>query len=99
MSRGFYLCLITALLAVLSFACSGDTTDPVTVPVAPGLSAEDADVPISNTHLWGYYLVSIDPDDGTASAIPCRKSMFTANVVNFINSNPCLLYTSDAADE
>lgn len=42
----------------------------------------------SQTHLWGLWTVTIDAGEQTVEAVPARNAMFTANVVNFLNSNP-----------
>jgi hypothetical protein len=39
----------------------------------------------SQTHLWGFYDVSIDIPSKTVTAALNRQAMFTANVVNFLN--------------
>ncbi len=75
--------LIT-LLAVLVFilGCSGgvnptspdpDLSDRVQTSSAPG-----------NTHLWGIWDVSLDPNTGTAEIVPVRGLEFTANVTQFL---------------
>ena len=43
---------------------------------------------IANTYLWGYYDVFIDIENLAVDAVPDRTGLFTANVVNFINSMP-----------
>ena len=45
----------------------------------------------SQTHLWGMYDCWLDLETMTVEAVPNRQSMFTANVVQFINGNPANL--------
>ncbi|HDS30555.1 MAG TPA: hypothetical protein ENN67_05860, partial [Firmicutes bacterium] len=63
-------------------------------PVIPEVDSGIENMPVqtadgnTNTHLWGYYDVFIDIENLTVEAVENRKAMFTANVVNFINSMP-----------
>ena len=79
---------LTQLLAVFSITilivagCSGGSS-PLSPPdsVASGQSG----LSTSQTHLWGYYEVAIDPESKTATAVMNRQAMFTCNVVTFLN--------------
>jgi len=78
---------ILACVLVLS-GCSGGQ-DPVTPAQGPDLTLRQSTVgPSAQTHLWGYYEVFIDVENQDAYAVPLRGAMFTANVVNFLNSKP-----------
>ena len=39
---------------------------------------------MNNTHLWGTWDISFDPDSNTAEVVPVRGSTFTANVTQFL---------------
>ena len=76
--------IISALLLI-----TGCSDSPVELENTPGTQLVNSpSAESSNTHLWGLYDVSIDLETQTASIIPNRQAMFTANVVNFVNSNP-----------
>jgi len=81
----YLLCFITLI------GCSNNGNPD---PLNPALTANNT-VKISGqsapTHLWGWYEVSINPEEMTAEVVVNRQAMFTANVVNFINSNPANL--------
>jgi hypothetical protein len=77
---------VLTIIAVLSLSCTLHGGDPV-VP-EDLTSRQTADLPGSQTHLWGLYDVYIDIPAQTATAELTRSAMFTANVVNFINGNP-----------
>ena len=68
--------------------CSGGAGDPLTPPPAGDLAQAASGVGTSQTHLWGYYDVTVDLAAQTATSTLNRQAMFTANVVNFINSKP-----------
>jgi len=73
----------TALLASCSGGENPSSPDSVgKMPLAPDRARS------GQTHLWGYYDVYVDIAGQTATAVPNRGAMFTANVVNFINSKP-----------
>jgi len=84
-----YALSIVIVLTGILIGCSSGTN-----PVMPQNAAE---LPVtvsqnnnsdSNTHLWGFYTVHIDPDKGLVEAVLNRSVQFTANVTNFMNSNP-----------
>ena len=87
----FWTVLITgALLSILVAAgCSGESD-----PINPSPTGIDSDSMASGrcagsqTCLWGYYNVTIDPVNMKAEAVVDRTCMFTANVTNFLNMNP-----------
>ena len=73
--------------ACISFLCrreqwGGPATGPAVMQGASGFARQ------TQTNLWGYYDVYIDIASQTVEAVEDRQAMFTANVVNFINSNP-----------
>ncbi|MFH1676458.1 MAG: hypothetical protein ABIC40_05475, partial [bacterium] len=78
-------------LLILCIGCSGTGKNPV----SPGENSQNSITPNaqtnfrsnenSQTHLWGFYDVTIDPDTQEINVIPNRHMMFTANVVNFLN--------------
>ncbi len=82
--------LTTALFAsLLLLGCSGTSHNPVLPDqdLTPSVQLENS-TSLSQTHLWGYYDIYLDPDTKTVEVVPNRDIMFTANVVNFINGNP-----------
>ena len=81
--------IVTSVICVFyAIGCSGGGT-----PVSPGGVSGSVVMPAqaeraSQTHLWGLYDVHLDIPSKTAVAVPNRQAIFTANVVNFINSKP-----------
>jgi len=84
--------IVWTLLAVLT-GCSGGS-DPVTPATVENPAVKGHQAATSQTHLWGYYIVNVDPTSGTIEIIPVRNGTFTANVVNFLNSSPSGLAVS-----
>jgi hypothetical protein len=73
---------------VVAMGCSSGGMNPV----APNDLTANASVDRnSQTHLWGYYDVYIDIPIQTATAVPNREAMFTANVTTFLNGKPAAL--------
>jgi len=88
MKRTIFFILLFLLPILLS--CSREP-----LPVCPNQGADPAtdlfgrsDSSRMNTCVWGFYIVTIDTDSLSAVAVPLRNALFTANVVNFLNSNP-----------
>jgi len=79
------------ILALLIIGCSSGSGSPILPPENNQLTDS---VPVTRntsstqTHLWGYYDITLDTETGTVEAVCNRSLMFTANVTNFINSNP-----------
>lgn len=93
MSTRFYQALLTVLVvSFLSIACSGSVSPP-TFP------SDDSSQEITvhsggispQTHLWGFYDVTVDTQSGTVEYSQNRNAAFTANITNFLNSNPLSL--------
>jgi hypothetical protein len=85
------LILITGLvlgMLTFTFGCSQSG------PIAPDNSlsqtpkAVSGAIENSQTNLWGYYDVYIDLATREVTSTLNRQAMFTANVVNFLNSKP-----------
>ncbi|HDS30812.1 MAG TPA: hypothetical protein ENN67_07185, partial [Firmicutes bacterium] len=80
---------IVIMTLLLMISCSGGSD-----AIAPSTENPDSITGLmsqsgkSRTFLWGYYDVFIDIGSGMVEAVENRGAMFTANVVNFINSNP-----------
>ncbi len=86
MHRFSALWLIAIVLLTALFGCSNDPITP-RPEFSDSLTSQSTGVePV--THLWGLYQVHIDTVEGEVTAILDRSAMFTANVVNFLNSNP-----------
>jgi len=80
----FLSALALCIPVVLGCSSAGSPLSP-----GPGLSpASPRASTASDTVLWGYFDVYVDVEDGTIEAVANRHGMFTANVVNFLNSNP-----------
>jgi len=80
------LALVILGLTILGCSNGADPSVPVTDPVQP----PELSVAVSGqsqVHLWGLYEITVDTDSMTVEVIPNRGAMFTANVVNFINSS------------
>ena len=84
MSRWTVLLAALAMCLLVAMGCSKDGVSPVT-PTDNGMTA-NATVNASQTHLWGLYDVYIDIPTQTATAVLNRGAMFSANVVQFVNS-------------
>lgn len=82
-----YLVAIGILIQITS-SCSGGSVDAVSPVLDQNLTKASEKSGVSQTHVWGFYTISIDPYMKTVDAVYNRNTMFTANVVNFINKNP-----------
>ncbi len=84
--------LLVAMLLVIAMSCSGNNGDPVAPESEQNLTTESSvESQASQTHLWGYYNVTIDIENQTVEAVTDRTAMFAANVVTFLNGNPANL--------
>lgn len=90
MNRWTVLLAAMALCVFAMMGCSGNGGNPVTPNDAgTGLTAgTPTHGGQSQTHLWGYWDVTIDVENMTVEAVPSRTAMFYANVVQFINGRP-----------
>jgi len=79
--------ILLGLLIPVLVSCAGETGNPISTPV-PQIKSDNGIESPGGTKLWGFFEVSIDLENMCVSAIPNRNSQFTANVVNFLNSNP-----------
>ncbi|MFH1675513.1 MAG: hypothetical protein ABIC40_00710, partial [bacterium] len=70
------------LLSIFLSACS-NAGDPISQDFSGKLSGSNSTVKSSN-QLWGYWNVSIDPQNFTAEITPIRTAEFTANVTVFL---------------
>jgi hypothetical protein len=82
--------LVTTTLVVVGCSGGGNVSSPFTPENQPALTGASAILEKSpaNTYLWGYYNVFIDINAKAANAVPSRNTMFTLNVVTFLNNNP-----------
>ncbi|MCX6644944.1 MAG: PQQ-binding-like beta-propeller repeat protein [bacterium] len=73
--------------AIFVVGCSGSgaSSNPVTLDSNTGITGSSENVSHSATYLWGYYDVYIDIPTQTATAVPNRLVMFTANIVKILN--------------
>lgn len=78
--------VIFLLIAVSCSKNNGQGSSPI-MPLH-GTTANASNMLHSHTNLWGYYDVFIDIENQKVSSTLNRQVMFTANVVNFLNSNP-----------
>ena len=85
MNRIIIMVIAAAICALTAFGCSNGA-GPASLPLNPDLSATAKITSDRSTVLWGFYDVYIDLPTQTATAVPNRQVMFTANVVNFLNS-------------
>jgi len=81
-----FVAMLIAAFAMLS--CSGGDGSPVAPTADQGITDNATRTGQSQTHLWGYYDVTMDLENGTVEAVPNRSAMFAANVVQFLNGNP-----------
>lgn len=87
--------LLTAMLlcTFVVMGCSSDGGSPVTPDTGPGLtSGVNEHGAQAQTHLWGYWNCYIDIETQTVEVVPCRTTLFAANVVGFLNSNNSLSF-------
>ena len=94
--KGSRLYLLTVIFLFILTGCSHsynpvtanetNDTDAIETPVA---QAPSMPVDRGNRVLWGYWDVSISPDDLTIEAIPDRASAMHFNVVRLIEVTPC----------
>jgi len=90
MMRSLWTVVPPALLLLVGLGCAG-ALSPSAPSMSPDINTGAANPPkavSSQTQLWGYFDVCIDPDTGRIEIVDNRQAMFTANVVNFINSKP-----------
>lgn len=85
-----YSSLFAALVVfiLLNLSCSSTISEPVGYSLTDEITSHASIPQSTQTHLWGYYTVTIDPLTQTASIELDRNAMFTVNVVNFLNSKP-----------
>ena len=79
------------IMAALAAGCSGtgSPTSPTTNPQLSGAGTTET----AQTHLWGYWDLYFDLENGTVEAIPNHQAEFAANVVSFLNSKGGLGFT------
>jgi hypothetical protein len=82
-----WIAVSAGILFLLGCAGSIPTGNPISPSDNP-ITASSNQVSSAQTHLWGYYDVTIDIPTQTATAAINRQAMFTANVVNFLNGKP-----------
>ena len=82
MNRLSVLTAVIALSVITAIGCSGGKVNPLT---PTNDLAGNATVNPVQTHLWAYYDVYIDIPTQTATAVPSRGTMYSANVVEFVN--------------
>jgi hypothetical protein len=88
MNRWTALFMVMLLAAFAMMSCSSGDGGPVTPAADQGITSNANHTGQSQTHLWGYYDVTMDLENGTVEAVPNRSAMFAANVVQFLNGNP-----------
>ncbi len=76
---------LAACVASATIGC-GRADGPVT-PTGP-MQGSARIAAQAQTHLWGWFNVFMDMETGEVVFAPNRQAMFTANVVNFLNSKP-----------
>jgi len=83
-----YLLSVLLLIAgfILYTGCTSQFNNPVLTRNTPDITERHHTS--TETHLWGLYDVFIDTGDGVVDCIASRNGTFTANVVNFLNTNP-----------
>jgi len=84
------LSLCLALVVSCSGGGSSETDSPVAPQVTPGTAeAQDVESGASGHYLWGYYMVSIDPESLEAEVVPVRQVTDHWNVLNWLEQGPC----------
>jgi len=86
----FILSTAILLLLLTLAACSGNIDSPVVPSGTTDFNTGNAVTDVQ-THLWGFWNISIDIETLEVEAVLNRQGMFTANVVNFLNTNPLTL--------
>ncbi len=86
----FLLIIMTSMVS----CSSGNSTPVVPGPSLPDQTQTVQGVNGSQTHLWGYYDCTIDPEAETIEINPNRDVMFTLNILSFLETNPPGLVTS-----
>ena len=93
---------LIALLMLFASGCYRGSN-----PLAPAPDAlQHFAAPAYRTHIWGYYTIYLDLEHRKARAVPSRNTLFTANVVSFLNgsmsnllmNNMIVTMASDHAD-
>ncbi len=82
--------IVIIIVVILSFVLGCTTgSNPVVPDPGSGLtSGVQGLYKQSNTHLWGYWDCYVNTETWTIEFVENRAAMFTANVTNFLNSNP-----------
>ena len=89
MNRWTVLLVAMVFTTLVTIGCSNGVSNPVVPTDGTDLTASSqGSTQNSNTYLWGYYDVTIDLATQSITAVPDRTTMFAANVVNILNSNP-----------
>jgi len=74
------------VIAAITLGCSSGMPGPIQQDLdnpAPVQALDPGD-----THLWGLFQITIDPETFKVESVPMRNVMFTANVTTFMNQNP-----------
>jgi hypothetical protein len=91
MNRSLTVTALAMLCIVCALGCAQDRNNLLTPQLG---GAHPANGSLSQTHLWGYYEICIDPETQTATAV-CDRSASTAfNIVTFLNGAPGSLVTA-----
>jgi len=72
-------------LILLISGCN--TTGLPVVPADDHSLSPQTDIRLSQTHLWGFYDVFMEPGTNQLTLVVNRNAMFTANVVTFMNGS------------
>jgi hypothetical protein len=81
-----------AMLAGIAVSCSNLQSGPTVNPVLPqsGITAALTEADVQQNHyLWGYYVISYDPESNTANVMPVRDASTHWNVLKFMEVAPC----------
>ncbi len=86
------------LCLIVLCGCTSEGTNPAVPDTGNDpqmILTHGADVQMqSQTYLWGYFDIYIDPETKSVEVTPNRTIEFTANIVHFLNANPLGLSVS-----
>ena len=89
MNRWTVLFVAMVIATLVTLGCSNGGGNPTVPTNGTDLTASSqGSTQNPATYLWGYYDVTIDPATKSITAVPDRTTMFSANVVEFLNGNP-----------
>ncbi|HDS30333.1 MAG TPA: hypothetical protein ENN67_04730, partial [Firmicutes bacterium] len=97
MNTRFFSWLVLMLSVAIFAGCSVDDGIGILPSGSPDsltTTSDDSRENSSSRWLWGYWIITLDPESGSVEAVPMRQSELHVNVVKFLEEN--IMYISFA---